>query len=241
MAFAEKIIEHPVFGKVTFVKSSRSRRIGISMRPFEPLKVTIPVLVSFRRGEEFLKEKEKWIVKNLAKIQKLEDQLTVFDRDTPFTTHEHTLEIITVDSDTPKVSLVDRKILVQLPGNSDIHSHEIQEMIRWGVQAAWRKEAKRHLPVRLGDLSRKYHLSFNKVVIKNNRSRWGSCSHTNNINLSLHLMRLPDHLIDYVLMHELVHTVHKNHSKKFWKHLENLEPDARSYDRELKEYRIEIY
>ena len=54
-------------------------------------------------------------------------------------------------------------------------------------------------------------------------------------------MRLPDHLIDYVLLHELVHTIHKNHSKKFWKHLEKLEPDAKSFDRELKDYRIEIY
>ena len=58
MALTEKIIDHDIFGKVLFVKSSRARRISISMRPFEPLKVTIPLLVGFRRAEEFLKEKE---------------------------------------------------------------------------------------------------------------------------------------------------------------------------------------
>jgi len=211
------------------------------MKPLEPLKVTIPLLVSFSRAEEFLQEKENWILKNLDKIQKLEDQLTIFDTDTSFSTHEHTLEIVRFNEDSPRISLKDKKILVQLPENADILSDKIQEMIRWGVQAAWRKESKKILPVRIGELSRKYHLPFNKVVIKNNKSRWGSCSGKNNINLSLHLIRLPDHLIDYILMHELVHTVHKNHSRKFWKHLEKMEPKAKSIDRELKEYRIEIY
>lgn len=241
MALSEKIIEHETFGKVAFIKSSRARRISISMKPFVPLRVTVPVLVSFRRAEEFLKEKEKWILKNLEKIQKLEEKQTVFEKDSPFSTHEHDLEIVEYDEQTPKVGLRERKIFVQLPVGTDVQSENIQEMIRWGVQAAWRKEAKRHLPARLGELSRKYHLPFNKVVIKNTRSRWGSCSDKNNINLSLHLMRLPDHLIDYILSHELVHTVHKDHSKKFWRHLEKIEPEARSFDRELKEYRIEIY
>lgn len=211
------------------------------MKPLEPLRVTIPVLASFKRAEEFLREKEKWILKNLDKLKKLEEQRTVFDRDSEFSTHEHELKIVEYDEDTPKVSLRERKIFVQLPAGTDIQSEKIQEMIRWGVQAAWRKEAKKYLPARLGELSRKHHLPFNKVVIKNTRSRWGSCSGNNNINLSLHLMRLPDHLVDYILIHELVHTVHKNHSKKFWKHLEKIEPEARALDRELKEYRIEIY
>jgi predicted metal-dependent hydrolase len=241
LALSEKIIEHETFGKVTLIKSSRARRISITMKPLEPLRVTIPVLASFKRAEEFLQEKEKWILKNLDKLKKLEEQRTFFDRNSEFSTHEHELKIVDFDEAAPKVSLRDRKIFVQLPAGTDIQSEEIQEMIRWGVQAAWRKEAKKYLPARLGELSRKHHLPFNKVVIKNNRSRWGSCSARNNINLSLHLMRLPDHLVDYVLIHELVHTVHKNHSKKFWKQLERIEPQARALDRELKDYRIEIY
>ena len=241
MALSEKTIDHQEFGKVTLIKSTRARRISITMKPFGPLRVTVPMFVSFSRAEDFLREKEAWITKNLDKIKKLEDRLTIFDQDTRFSTHEHELLITRFNEETPKVSLKEKKIFVQLPEKVNVLDPEIQEMIRWGIQAAWRKEAKKYLPVRLGEFSRKHHLSYNKVVIKNNRSRWGSCSNTNNINLSLHLMRLPDHLIDYILLHELVHTIHKNHSRKFWKHLERLEPAARSIDRELKEYRIEIY
>lgn len=241
MALSEKTIEHVKFGRVVFIRSSHAKRINISMKPFKPLRVTVPMFVSYSRAEEFIREKENWIIKNLEKIQRLEEQLTVFDTDTRFNTHEHILEIVRYDEDIPRVRLVEKKIMAQLPRDADIRSAEIQDMIRWGIQAAWRKEAKKHLPVRLGELSRMHRLPFKKAVIKNNRSRWGSCSQNNTINLSLHLMRLPDHLIEYVLMHELVHTVHKDHSRKFWKQLEKIEPEARIYDRELKEYRIEIY
>ena len=241
MPFSEKSIDHKEFGKITIVKSTRASRISISMKPFEPLKLTLPFLVSFRKAEEFLMEKESWIQKNLEKIRKLEGQFTVFNEKTQFRTHEHDLEICRYKEEIPRVSLRNKKILVQLPEQAIINDPEIQEMIRWGIQAAWRKEAKRYLPERLGELSRKHNLPYGKVIIKNNKTRWGSCSHRNNINLSLHLMRLPDHLIDYILLHELAHTVHKNHSKKFWKDLEKIHPDAKIADRELKEYRIDIY
>jgi predicted metal-dependent hydrolase len=241
MGFSEKTIEHEKFGRIHIVKSTRARRISISMRPFEPLRLTIPMLVPFYKAEEFLLQKEKWILNNLEKIQGLEDQYTVFTEETEFHTLEHELEIERIDNVDAGVNLMNRKIHVHLPAKKDIRDPEIQEMIRWGIQAAWRKEAKRHLPQKLSELSRKYNLPFNKVVIKNNKSRWGSCSSKNNINLSLHLMRLPDHLIDYILIHELVHTVHRNHSKKFWKDLEKYYPDAKKADRELKDFRIDIY
>lgn len=54
-------------------------------------------------------------------------------------------------------------------------------------------------------------------------------------------MRLPDHLIDYVILHELVHTVHHNHSKNFWKLLDTVTGGAKILDKELRKYRIEIY
>lgn len=241
MPFSEKTVDYKYFGKINIVKSSRASRISISMKPFEPLKLTVPVFVSYKSAEEFLDQKQNWIFKNLEKIRKLEDQYTVFSEDTEFMTHEHTLEITRVRLESPLVSLKNKKIMVRLPEQTDINDPEIQDMIRWGIQAAWRKEAKKYLPERLGELSRKHHLSFNKVIIKNNRSRWGSCSHKNNINLSLHLMRLPDYLIDYILVHELVHTVHKNHSKKYWTDLEKIFPGAKLADRELKGYRIDIY
>ena len=60
-------------------------------------------------------------------------------------------------------------------------------------------------------------------------------------DLSLHLMRLPNHLIDYVILHELVHTKVKNHSRDFWQLLDIVSGNAKKLDREVKEYSIEIY
>lgn len=241
MPNSEKIYEHKDFGKVRMIKSPRARRISISAKPFQPLRITLPVFESFSRAEGFLKEKEKWIQKTQDKISKLEDQYTLFNEDTHFHTREHELKVVRSDLDVPKVILKDKEILVRLTEESDIHLPEIQDMIRWGIQAAWRKEAKKYLPVRLNELAGKHQLSYSRVTIKNNRSRWGSCSQKNNINLSLHLMRLPDHLIDYILLHELAHTLHKNHGRRFWRSLEKICPNAKSLDKEMRGYRMEIY
>ncbi len=78
-----------------------------------------------------------------------------------------------------------------------------------------RVKAKEHLPGRIVHIASKTNLSYNKLTIRATRSRWGSCSTQNNISLSIYLMTLPQHLIDFVIIHELCHTVHHNHSPKF--------------------------
>ena len=72
--------------------------------------------------------------------------------------------------------------------------------------------ARKMLIDRLIKISKKTGLSFNKVSIRNQKTRWGSCSFANNISLNIKLINLPEKLIDYVIYHELVHTVEKNHS-----------------------------
>ena len=86
MPISEKIFEHKDFGKVRMIRSTRTRRISISAKPFQPLRVTLPVFESFSRAERFLEEKEKWIHKTLDRIRQLEDQYTVFNEDTRFHT-----------------------------------------------------------------------------------------------------------------------------------------------------------
>ena len=102
-----------------------------------------------------------------------------------------------------------------------------------------RKEAKEYLPQRTENLAARHGFSYNGVTVKNLKSRWGSCSATNRINLNIHLMRLPEHLSDYVILHELAHTVHKNHSKDFWQCLNKLTNDkAKQLTAEMKKYQI---
>ena len=96
--------------------------------------------------------------------------------------------------------------------------------------------AKSYLSKRTDELSKKHGFKYNKVTIKNQKTRWGSCSGYNNISLNLQLTSLPSNLIDYVILHELVHTLIKNHSPLFWGSLDKYVGNARSLDKELKKY-----
>lgn len=78
-------------------------------------------------------------------------------------------------------------------------------------------EIRRSLTERLYALAQEYDFQYNKVSLRNQKSRWGSCSAQDNISLNQILFYLPNHLRDYVLVHELAHTREKNHSPKFWK------------------------
>jgi predicted metal-dependent hydrolase len=91
---------------------------------------------------------------------------------------------------------------------------------------------------RLNELSTKHGLPYNRVFVRNQKTRWGSCSANNNISLNIKLSLLPNEFLDYVLLHELVHTQIKNHSPKFWKTLNGLVGDAKKMDRGLNDYQL---
>lgn len=78
-----------------------------------------------------------------------------------------------------------------------------------------RAEAKATLPQRVRELATQFGFRYGKVTIRAARTKWGSCTSQGNISLSLFLMTLPQHLRDYVIIHELCHTVHHNHSAQF--------------------------
>ncbi len=71
------------------------------------------------------------------------------------------------------------------------------------------------LPKRIAKIASETNLKYNKVSVRATRTRWGSCSSENNISLSIYLMTLPEYLIDFIIIHELCHTIHHNHSPKF--------------------------
>lgn len=88
-----------------------------------------------------------------------------------------------------------------------------------------RKKAKAELPSRLAELASKYGFAYNKVTIKHNATNWGSCSTRNNINLNLNIVRLPEALQDYILLHELCHLRHHDHGHGFHLLLEHVLTD----------------
>jgi predicted metal-dependent hydrolase len=101
-----------------------------------------------------------------------------------------------------------------------------------------RKDARARLVRRLDELSDRHGFTYNRVFVKNQKTRWGSCSEKNNINLNVNLVRLPDELMDYTILHELVHTRVKSHCKRFWDELDRLVGESRKLDRKLSRYGV---
>lgn len=99
-------------------------------------------------------------------------------------------------------------------------------------------QARRLLVDRLRELAARHGFQYNRVSVKNQRTLWGSCTNRNNINLNVNLLRLPQELRDYVILHELVHTRHKNHSKAFWHALDQLVGSGKRLQRQLRAYRL---
>jgi len=226
---------------VTLFRSNRAKRLNITIKPFTGVRVSVPRYVSFKKAKQATEERIDWIKSHLSKMKKAEELFTVFNLDTKFQTRTHHLVMKVSDTETLKSIVRNNKISVTIPKSNKMADAAVQTEIRKAIERAWRKEAKEYLPARVKMLAEKHKFSFKNVAIKNTKTRWGSCSFSNNINLSLHLMRLPDHLVDYVILHELVHTKVKNHSKDFWQLLDIVSGNARKLDREVKEYRIRIY
>ena len=101
--------------------------------------------------------------------------------------------------------------------------------------------AKSMLTGRLEYLAGKHGYTYNRVFIRNQRTRWGSCSHKNNISLNMKLVLLSEELMDYVILHELVHTHRKDHSKAFWAEMDKLVGDGKKISSRLRKYGIGLY
>jgi predicted metal-dependent hydrolase len=237
----EKIIHFDGIGDISFRYSSRAHHLSISVRPFAGVRVSIPIGMNYNSAVRLVTEKKVWIKKHLDRIKDFEKLQTIFDENSGYCTKYHKLDLRKADRKNISVRISKGKINVVYPKDQIPDSIEVQTAIRMGIERALKVEAKQFLPDKVKTLAAKFGFNYNNLALKNIKSRWGSCSRKNNINLSIHLMRLPDHLIDYVILHELVHTVHHNHSKRFWTMLDRITGGAKILDKELGKHRIAIY
>lgn len=238
---SDRLIYIDGVGEILFKHSSRARHLGISVRPFLGARVSIPIGMSYNSAVRLVTEKKEWIIHHLKKMREFEKQQTIFNEYSGYCTKHHKLELRKSNRKNISVRLSKGKINVTYPAELNTNTKEIQSAIRTGIERALKIEAKQYLPDKVKVLSAKFGLEYTKLTLKNIKSRWGSCSRNNNINLSIHLMRLPEHLIDYVILHELVHTIHHNHSARFWSKLDEIKNGVKNLDKELKKYRIAIY
>ena len=237
----EKTIYLKGIGEIRLIKSSRTKRLSIKVKPFDGVVATMPKRISYKTAEAFIVKKQDWIKKSLNQMATVEEKRTVFTEDTQFYTLWHKLHLEKGTGTRFYIRLTDKEIKIKYPKDIPIRDEQIQIGIRKGIERAWLAEAKELLPDKVEVLAKKHGFKYKSLKIKNTKSRWGSCSHDNHINLSLHLMRLPEHLIDYIILHELCHTIEKNHGKGFWILLEKVSGNARGLNRELRKYNAKVY
>ena len=231
----ELFVEH--IGAVTISRNRQASRFKIMIRPDGRIRVTIPWLASFRSGEEFVKQHQKWITETKEKLAQRPVSPKLIQAGPLFTTRNYQYHITPGEVTKLRIRYArkENQVHFEYPQNQNIESKEIQEKLTVMIEHVLRFDAKMYLPGRITELAKNLGYSFQKVTIKNNKTNWGSCSSLKNINLNLHLMRLNDRLIDYIIVHELVHTKIPNHGPHFKATMLNHFHDMAELDKELKQ------
>ncbi len=212
-------------GVVRVTKRRRVKHLKVRLDPRGDIHVTIPYWLPYASGFQFAWSKRDWIAKSRTK----HIAPSYYAAGTRIG-KAHVLEA----TDSPKIR-VGRQV-ISVPANhlpTDSPSISLQR----AGERALKRQAEALLPKRLEALAMDNNFKYKDVSVKKMTSRWGSCSSENDIALSIFLIQLPWDLIDYVLLHELAHTVQHNHSPQFWQLVENHMPDYKTRRRALKQNR----
>jgi len=209
----EKTVHIEGLGDVIFRRSNRALHYRWCVKN-GVLYAVIPVGGSEKQMLELTRHELVKLRKMLVNTRKQEK--TVLDENTDMQTLTFRLQIRRYAMSSFRMTLKDGLLTMFCPAETDFNDERIQQHLQRMLKAALRHEAKRVLPQRVALKAREHGFTFAAVKVRDTSSRWGSCSRRKNINLSLSLLRLPAHLVDYVILHELCHTVEMNHGKRFW-------------------------
>ena len=150
--------------EIKLKKSFKAKNISIKIKPFEGILVTVPMLVSFKLAEDFVKTKIKWINKNLNKVQKQEQSYTFFSANNSFKTRSHLVNITTTELSKNTVHIENTNVKVLISKKLSISSEENQLYIRNIILEIWRKEAKEYLPNRVKALAIDHNFNYQKLT-----------------------------------------------------------------------------
>jgi predicted metal-dependent hydrolase len=215
---------------------SKRRRKTISLHIKEDGRVVIYVPYHTPKGEieGFIKEKESWVIKKIS-----EKERSIKETEKAFIPGEKFLYL----GESYPLEIGDtryRGLPLKLSfGKFILDKDRLEEardlFIHW-----YKREAKEKIEGRLHYFSNRLQLFPKGLKITSAKYRWGSCSRDSRLSFSWKIIMAPLSVIDYVLIHELVHIKEKNHSKRFWTYLETILPDYRKHRFWLKEngYRL---
>jgi predicted metal-dependent hydrolase len=210
--------------RVEFVRMRRARKYILRVRPDGTLRVTIPRGGSRRGAEAFVTEHRRWVD---------EERVRVASRHAPVEWHAGESVALRGAATTIVVEQKGQHRFV-LFGGARVRVPRDTVNLRPAVETALRQIAARELVPRLRTLAAEHGLTVARVSIRNQRSRWGSCSTSGVIALNFRLVQMPPWVSDYVLLHELMHLRQQNHSRRYWRLVEQVCPDFRAAEKWLR-------
>lgn len=211
---------------IQFVRVRSARRYILRVRPDGSLRVTLPRWGSKSEARRFVETERAWIARQHKKLREhspheWRDGSSILFHGVPVPV------VVSEDYGALCVSYGDRR--VRLPDDGAVD-------LRGAIEADLRAAATEYLVPRLAELAGRHELSYERVVVRNQRSRWGSCSRKGTISLNFRLVQLPPDVCDYILIHELMHLRQQNHSRRFWRLVEQACPGFREAERWLRKH-----
>ena len=204
------------------IKSKRRRKtISLHIREGGEIVIRAPHKASKREIEEFIREREAWVVEKLVEEKERRKELQkafVPGEKFLYLGESYPLEIDESDHKELPLELSFGKFVL----NRDRVEEARDLFIEW-----YKREAREKIEGRVRYYSDRFHLLPKGTKITGAKSRWGSCSRDNRLSFSWRIIMAPLRIIDYILVHELAHIKEKNHSRNFWAALEKILPDYR--------------
>ena len=233
MKLTKGILEHPRWGTIIVARNARARRIILLSRP-DGIHVTVPTFATKNDIERAIDE----CVPKLLQREPQKEAATI-DINYSYESENFTFNVAEHKRNIFQLQHSDKGFTLLCPEGTDYYSTEMQKWMHKTLAQAIFHRAKEVLPQRLKELAEENGFTYSRCTVRNAHSRWGSCNVKGNISLNVSLLLLPGELIDYVLLHELCHTVEMNHSERFWALMDKVTAPAKAKDlrKRLKTYR----
>lgn len=218
----------------TVRESKRTKRINLRLSIHHGLEVVVPVGFDHARIPEIIQKHQRWIEKTQTKFAVQTETLPQYHQETRPTRIDlrattESWQVEYTPAATPQISLSEMRPYLILWGNTDNEDQCRQVLRSWLIQ-----KAEGFLAPWLRSLSQDLELPCNRITVRGQKTRWGSCSSEHNISLNYKLLFLPPQLVRYVLIHELCHTVYLNHSQQYWQLVAQKDPHYKRWDQELR-------
>ena len=230
MQKSEKSKSSKIFTNIKIDEIIRSSRKTVALEITDGLELVVraPNFLSMYDIEKIVKRKSKWIENTRNKMQKRTrvNHKKLFETGEIFYLKGKKLKLHSIFTGKNEILLQNNNIILfKMPGKNP---REI--FISW-----YKRQARDFINQRLRQYSEVLGLYPSSVRITSAKKRWGSCSGKNSINFTYRLIMLPVKIIDYVIVHELIHIEEKNHSRRFWEKVEAIIPDYRDRRKWLSE------